>query len=284
MELFRALGALCEPPSPAHARLAAALGLPGPPANADHTDLFLFRLYPYASVYLGAEGRLGGEARDRVAGFWRALGLIPPAEPDHLAALLGLVAALAEAEAAEPDTARRRLVHEARGVLLHEHLLTWTGPFLDRVQELGSPAYRAWAALLRDALAEEAERLGARRLLAVALRDAPALEPPDVAGGARFLGQLLAPVRTGCILVGDDLLRAGRELGLGVRIAERRFVLEALLAQDAPATLRWLAAFAAGWAARHPPGFWRERADATAALLAHAAEAAAHEQEVATAG
>jgi sulfite exporter TauE/SafE len=35
---------------------------------------------------------LGGAARERVAGFWRAVGLVPPPEPDHLAALLGLAA------------------------------------------------------------------------------------------------------------------------------------------------------------------------------------------------
>ena len=101
MEVFRALAALCEPPGPQTGTLAAALGLDGPvPDEAGHTELFLFQLYPYASVYLGPEGQLGGPARDRVAGFWRAVGLTPPAEPDHLAALLGLLAALADAERA----------------------------------------------------------------------------------------------------------------------------------------------------------------------------------------
>jgi hypothetical protein len=33
---------------------------------------------PYAAVYLGAEGGFGGEAADRVAGFWRAIGVPPP--------------------------------------------------------------------------------------------------------------------------------------------------------------------------------------------------------------
>ena len=33
-DVFRALGALCEPPDPAHAGLAAALGLPVPPDAA----------------------------------------------------------------------------------------------------------------------------------------------------------------------------------------------------------------------------------------------------------
>jgi len=43
-EIFRALGALCEPPEPAHARLAAALGLPPPPDAAAFTEVFVFQL------------------------------------------------------------------------------------------------------------------------------------------------------------------------------------------------------------------------------------------------
>ncbi|MGH9005731.1 MAG: molecular chaperone TorD family protein, partial [Acidimicrobiia bacterium] len=87
-ELFRALAVVSEGTSPAHHRVAASLGVD--PDTAAHTDLFCFQLPPYAAVYLGAEGMLGGEAAGRVAGFWRALGVTPSTEPDHLAALLGL--------------------------------------------------------------------------------------------------------------------------------------------------------------------------------------------------
>src|SRR5204863_6550834 len=96
VELFRTLGVLLEPPVAAHRPLAELLDLGPPPSAAEHTDLFRFQLYPYASVYLGAEGMLGGEARDRIAGFWRALGLVPPAEPDELTVMLGFYAELAE--------------------------------------------------------------------------------------------------------------------------------------------------------------------------------------------
>src|SRR6266545_2894193 len=92
-DLFRALGALCEAPQPEHAAVARALGL-APPRAVDFAGVFMLQVYPYASVHLGDEGMLGGEAGDRVAGFWRALRLVPPAEPDHLASLLGLYAAL----------------------------------------------------------------------------------------------------------------------------------------------------------------------------------------------
>jgi hypothetical protein len=269
-ELLRALGALCEPPSPLHRPAAEALGLPGEVREDEYAELFLFQLYPYASVYLGAEGMLGGEARDRVAGFWRALGIAPPAEPDHLAALLGLYAELAE----------RRAPLEWRRALLWEHLLSWTPPFLAKLAELAAPFHRAWGALLDDALAAEAEQLGPLPAAPLAHREAPVLEPPAEVGGADFLRQLLAPVRTGMVLVRDDLVAAGRELGLGLRIAERRYVLEALFAQDAPRTLRWLSGYASGWAGRYEDDFWSGRAAAAAALI-DAAAREADEQGVA---
>jgi TorA maturation chaperone TorD len=267
MELLRALGVLSEPPGEAHAALAAALELPSVPRDDEYADVFLFQLYPYASVYLGGEGKLGGEARDRVAGFWRALGLTPPPEPDHLAALLGLCAQLAEHEAPP----------EWRRALLREHLLSWTPLYLAKLEEIAPPVYCRWAELLHAALAAEAAVLGPLPAEPLAHREAPPLEPPAEAGGAAFLEQLLAPVRTGFVLVRDDLVAAGRGLGLGLRVAERRYVLEALLAQDAPGTLRWLADYAAAWAGRHDAGFWRARAEAAAAVLLAAAEDAAEQ-------
>jgi Nitrate reductase delta subunit len=94
-ELLRALGAVAD--SPADARVAGrALGLPDLDGH-QHTDAFIMNCPPYASVSLGPDGALGGEGADRVAGFWRAIGVAPPAEPDHLAALLSLYASLGEA-------------------------------------------------------------------------------------------------------------------------------------------------------------------------------------------
>jgi TorA maturation chaperone TorD len=277
MELVRALGALCEPPTPESRRLAELLQLGGEARGADYTELFLFQLYPYASVYLGPEGKLGGDARDRVAGFWRALRLVPPAEPDHLAALLGLYASLAELERAETDAARRVLRREARRTLLHEHLLSWTGPYLDKLDELASPFYRAWGALLRSALGSEHAELGERKEPAE-VREVTPLEPPWSIGGSAFLEQLLAPARTGFILVRADLVEAARTLGLGLRAGERRYALESLVGQNPAGTFRWLAGFAMRWSKQHDSTFWRERAAAAAGLLSQASQQAAEEE------
>ncbi len=97
MELFRALAVLVEPPDREGAgRVAEALGFGGLPAPSEHTELFAFQLYPYASVYVGAEGMMGGEARDRVADFLSVLGMRAPTEPDHLQVMLGLYSLLCE--------------------------------------------------------------------------------------------------------------------------------------------------------------------------------------------
>lgn len=287
-ELFRALAVLCEPPEPEHTRLAALLELPGSPDRSEHTGLFLLELHPYASVYLGAEGMLGGEARDRVAGFWRALGRVPPAEPDHLAALLGLYASLVEAAdgAGEPDAgARETLLARARAALLWEHLLSWLGPWTAKAEEIAPPVYRNWAVLLRAALLREAAAVGPPEKLPLHLREAPPLPDPREAGGEAFLAGLLAPARSGILLVRSDLERAGRELGLGVRKGERAYALRGLVGQDGRAVLAWVAAEAAAWGARHwklgerepvcrpVSAWWAKRAERTAALAGELARA-----------
>ena len=154
-DLLRALGALSEEPRPEHRRLADLLGLPDGPGPGEFTDVLVMNLYPYASVHLGEEGMLGGEARDRVAGFWQALGIRPPREPDHLGSLIGLLAELVEREEAEGEPAARILLGRARAALVREHLEPWAPAFLGRVAELAGPYYRAWAELLLEALREE---------------------------------------------------------------------------------------------------------------------------------
>jgi hypothetical protein len=285
-EVFRALGVLCEPPDDSYGRVARALGLPGSVDPSEYTDVFVLHLYPYASVYLGAEGMLGGEAAHRVAGFWRALHLTPPAEPDHLAALLGLYAALADREAEDGDAARRLSSRHARAALLYEHLLSWLPPYLDRLEALAPPAYRAWGALLRSALREETEVLGAPRVLSAHLRAAPPLPDPRREGSPAFVAGLLAPVRCGIILTRADLAGAARDLHLGLRVGERKFAIAALLSQAPEAVLGWLAAEASRRVAQHSAHagvmgpmayFWAERAEQAAWMLRDLRASAAKE-------
>jgi Nitrate reductase delta subunit len=260
-EALRALAVLVEAPRPEHAAIAAALELPPPPTADEHTGVLVFQAYPYASVYLGAEGMLGGEARDRIAGFWRALGGEPPAEPDHLSVLFAGVAAVAESAPAS----------SVCGALFWEHVASWMPPYLATLRRIGAAFHVAWADLVATLLAELAGELGPPARLPLALRAAPAL-PEAPADLDALLATLLAPVRTGLVVVRDDLERAAAELGLGLRVGERRFALRSLIAQDAAAVLGWLAAEARSQAAALaalPPitGWWAARAHAGATWL-----------------
>jgi TorA maturation chaperone TorD len=275
MELFRALAVFAEPPATEGASVAAALELGALPAASEYTELFVFQLYPYASVYLGAEGMLGGEARDRVAGFWRALSQTPPPEPDHLSVMLALYAHLSELEANEADDARRDSWRRARAAYLWEHLLSWLPAYLSKLTEIAPPFYQRWAELLLDALREEARATaGAPTQLPLHLREAAGLVDPRAGEGgeaAEFLQTLLSPARSGMILVRADLSRAARTLELGLRAGERKYALESLLAQDARGVLAWLAREARNWEARHA----RERDTLAAVARAWEAKAAA---------
>lgn len=276
MELFRTLGALFEPPRPELRPLAELLELGPLPDEAEYSELFLFQLYPYASVYLDAAGMLGGEARDRIAGFWRALALEPPPEPDHLSILLAFHAELAE-KASRLEGEEAGAWQRARRAFLWEHLLSWLPVFVAKLQRQASPFYGCLGEILTRALESEVALLGTPPELPLHLREAPAMVDPRTASSEDFLAALLSPVRSGMILTRDDLTRAARQLDMGRRIGERRFVLRALLGQDPAAILSWLAeeARAQGeeWRsldirAGNIVVFWMERAAASAALLA----------------
>lgn len=273
MELVRALGSMADAGGPGMIRVARALGLEAPLDPADHTELFTFQLPPYASIYLGPEGMLGGEARDRIAGFWRATGGTPPAEPDHLTVLLSAHSSLVEGEA-ESGASDRASWRRLRHAFFWEHLASWLFAYLRRVDEVAPAPYRRWGSLLADVLRAEADTLGPPTRLPLHLRTAgSALDEED---GAAVLDAVLAPARSGIILTRRDLARAADQIGLGLRVGERRYILKAFFDQAPDATAAWLAGEAARQARRQGSAeaipliteHWKDRARATAARLA----------------
>lgn len=279
MELLRALGALLEEPRPEHARLSRLLELDRAPDPEEHTALFVLQLPPYASIYVGPEGAIGGDARDRIAGFWRVLGQSPPPEPDHLVRVLSLLAALGDGEEAEEGTGRAARWRHVRKAFFWEHVASWLPVYLDRAADLGSSFYRQVCAQLREALVAEATLLGPPDPLPHALRYAA--PPPDAgADPPAAADDLLVPLRAGAILTRADLARCASKLGLGHRMARRTVVLGYLLLHEPEATLLWLAEELRAASGRHaaaPPAlrptmkWWEARADATAAALEAAA-------------
>ena len=277
MELFRALAIFAEPPNAKAERVAEALGLGALPGAEEYTETFIFQLPPYASVYLGAEGMIGGEARDRIAGFWRVISLMPAAEPDHLSVILALYARLVELEAEEKYAVRRDGWRAARKAFFWEHLASWLFVYLTKLTGAASRFYVGWGMTLMKALLSEAANLGHQERLPLHLREAPALIDPRCSGVEEFLQSLLTPVRCGMILTRADLTRAARELGLSLRMGERRFILKALFSQDTNRMLDWLIEEAAA-CMRHHQGveegicssitkWWRQRTESTTALL-----------------
>ncbi|MCH2465369.1 MAG: molecular chaperone TorD family protein, partial [Gemmatimonadetes bacterium] len=184
VDLIRTLAVFAEAPSSEHIHLWQGLGIEDSPSASEYADFFLFQLYPYASVHLGPEGMLGGEAQNRVAGFWRALGKNPPPEPDHLAALLGLYATLSEQVRPEQKVsnelsgfseAEAVLITQGRDALLQEHIAPWVPAYLERVIEIASGPYRGWAVLLDKVLQVELVRVGHPERLPLHLRESPPL-------------------------------------------------------------------------------------------------------------
>jgi TorA maturation chaperone TorD len=263
-ELIRSLGALCERPGPTTARIAEALGLPSPNA-VDHTDLFVQQMPPYASIYLDTSGKIGGDAQDRIAGFWRAMQMVPPTEPDHLATILGLWAAVVEKAATESRPERRSLLDHSQRTLAWEHLASWLTPYLTRVIEV-SEVFADWGRLLGAVIGEtlaDSEVLDLPGHLAMA--------QPELAGHDDLVSYLLTPIRSGILLTRADLNRAAAELSLGIRLGERSFSLKSLLEQERRSVIEWVAAEAARQARLFSSGIfadtiaavWSERADQT---------------------
>ncbi len=250
-ELLGALAAACDTPS-ASSAATQALGF-GATSKEEHTAVFVLNLPPHASVYLGAEGQLGGEAADRAAGFWRAVGIVPDADPDHLASLLALYAHLGAAADEDTTTSSTRAALERmRLALCWEHLWPWVPAYTRAVESLGVQPLARWASLLRATLSHELPAVEAalddRRPLA--LRDAP--DPLDVSTGpSALLDGLVIPVRSAMILTRPSLGEAAARIGVGYRIGERRFSLKAMLEQEPHATVAWLAGEADRWEHLH---------------------------------
>ena len=231
MHLLPSLGALAEAPGQEHSRLARSLGLPGSATREEFTQLFVIQLFPYASFYLTASGLPSADVRSDVAEFFRRLDADVPAESDHLSVLLQWYRLTDRAVAAPP---------QLRHAFYWGVLASWLPVYLLRVRELGAPFYRAWAAVLLDALEAEATRNGPPALLPHYLAAAPPL--PSIRDAAAFVNALFAPVVSGLILCRADLGRCAQEHGLAVRVADRRQTLKYFLADNCADVCTWLAA------------------------------------------
>lgn len=245
-ELLRALGELTAATGERRRGICSALGLQAW-SEAEHTELFVLELPPYASIHLSPDGKLGGEAADRVAGVWRTLGLLPPPDVDRLEVILSLYCALGEAaEHASSDLAKARFAH-LRSAVFWEHLSPWARGYLEAVADAGA---QQWAQLTMRALEREAQASAPPPTLALALRQAPDAIHAEISR-EELLDAVISPLRSGFVLCRRDLAQAAPTLGVGLRRGERRYALKAMLEQEPRDTVRWLQAHATAWSTRH---------------------------------
>jgi TorA maturation chaperone TorD len=277
MDIIKALGELAEAPGTDQIRTARVLGLSGEPSRAEYTDLFVVQLYPYASVYLSPEGQLGGQVQDHIAGFWRVLHQPVPRDPDHIATLFSTYSQLAHHTGNGDEPYMQDLRRQMRHAFLWEHIASWILPFVARVRELGSSTYRGWGSLVLDAIEAEVAHAGQPAMLPLHLRSAPPL--PQQCDLAALTTMLFSPVTSGIILTRADLGRCARDLGMQIRIADRRYTLGTMLEQDAVRVGDWLAHEARRQAelmSNSAPSFraiaehWEQRALTTSELVIHA--------------
>ena len=210
-----------------------------PRAAARYTHVFVLNAYPFASVYLDADGGIEGEHAGFTRGVLEALGLRvePGTAADHIAVQLDALAALVEreadandaadaADAGDPAGRAAARARHAQRALLGEHLLPWAPLFLDAVARVDEGLFRAMAGSTRDTLVAHAAAL---------LGGASARPPsPGPADGPHesvplsTVDRLSVPARGGLFLCRADLARLGGALGLPLRFGGRRFMLEGL--------------------------------------------------------
>lgn len=273
-ELFRALAATCDEWS-FEAPYAEALGLSSI-VRADHTEAFVLNAPPYASIYLGAEGKLGGDASDRIIGFWRVLDLTPPNECDHLSTLLALYAYLGQTGDSLSGPAFE-VVTRARVTLLQEHLWSWVPVYCEALRSIAMPWLSTWTTILYEGLLSERSLVSYDQPLPSALREAPQVLRVDT-GLGDLLDSVVSPLQCGFVLTRASLRQAAAELGLGLRAGERKFVLRSMIEQNSVATLGWLADEASRWESYYRAlektvgtdrvlAWWADRCQRSAAIL-----------------
>ena len=247
-DLWQLLALTAGEPSAGHVAVFAALGLASPgdiqALRAAHTEAFVAQCVPYASIYVGVEGAIGGEAAARVADFRRLLGSVAQAGAAQKMSdyLPDLLADYAELVALDDDPQARH----ARKAFFWEHLASWLMPFCDALVR-GAPApFDGWGALLGQIMHADAQALGMPTQLPLHLREAPAAcvgadaDSSDAAARALFI-----PAATGLVLTRADMARAADATNGQIVPGSRAFMLRTLFDQDVSATLTWLSAEAA---------------------------------------
>lgn len=213
-------------------------------AAADHYALFSLDVFPYASVFLDAQGRLGGPTTDAVQRHYAQSGFQPALDresADHLGHELALLAFLSEAEteALEDDKAHEaERMHRRMQAFMDEHLLWWLPAFVQAVQQQSYPFYAALGRLTLEVVLDHRAALGQRNSLPekAVLEEPPNVLEEEKTGLKDIAAYLTTPAWSGLFLGRSDLARLGRgerlPRGFGSRVQTLTNLLRAAVEFD----------------------------------------------------
>ncbi len=194
---------------------------------AEHYRVFGLDVFPYASAYLEADGRMGGETSDFMARILVAAGndVAGPEAPDHISTELNVLSQMCRAYAEPNET----------GVVLHgdllAHLLSWLPAFRTSVHRCENDLYGRLADLTIDVACDHWRSLpaGARNIGGLALPPPPNLLSDERTSLRDLAEHLSRPALSGIVLNRNDIMTAARSLGLPRGFGDRSLMLGNLL-------------------------------------------------------
>lgn len=205
-------------------------------AAAQYQRLFGFNVPPYASIFMEAEGHLGGAVTTYADRKFREAGLEIKASdvmPDHAGLELAYLGHLSMLEARcleEGDQMRYELMQEEIGAFTSNHLLHWLPVFVQTLQAQGDPFFAHVARTTWDLVADHTKDMK----LFFDKEEKQQSENGERARGERgnmmeIAEQLVRPQRCGFYLSRDQMSDLGRKLDVPTGFIERKQMMINLL-------------------------------------------------------
>jgi len=213
-------------------------------AAADHYALFSLEVFPYASVFLGAEGRLGGSTTHVVQQHYAQTGfqaIFDRESADHLAHELALLAFLSGAETEALEAGKRSEAERMRRrmqAFMDGHLLWWLPAFVQAVQQQAYPFYAALGGFTLEVVLDHRAALGEGGCFSesLVLEEPPDLLEKEKTGLKDIAAYLTTPTWSGFFLSRSDITRLGRgerlPHGFGSRVQTLTNLLRAAVEFD----------------------------------------------------
>ena len=207
----------------------------GDQAAAQYQRIFGFNVPPYASIFLEADGHLGGAVSAYADRVFRDAGLEIKASdvmPDHIGLELAYLGHLSMLEAKcleEGDQVRRELVQEEVGAFASAHLIYWLPIFLQTLEAQGDPFFAHVARTTWDLVADHTKDIHPLIADEEKLQENRNLADGDRGKMAEIAELLVRPLSCGFYLSRDQMSDLGRKLEVPTGFIERKQMMINLL-------------------------------------------------------